>query len=325
MADDQPIRPALPMPTVAMLAAMGPPDLMFPPAQSILPGAKSYMNYPFALVAGHRMLRLDLHIPEGVRGPVPVVLYASGGAWRIVLKGHGPWRFLLQHGYAVASMEYRLSEEARFPAGVHDVKAAIRWLRANAAKFSLDGARIAAWGSSAGAYLSAMAAATNGMPDFEGDVGEDLGQSSEIACLIDHYGPSDLSAMAEDTNGIPGAMEIFGTETSPESLLLGYRPADRPEDARRAAVACYISAATVPFLIMHGDADTRLGIGQSERLRRELLRVGADVEYHVVPGANHAGPEFDTSEAQQIALDFLHRAFRPGAPLRRAGPSRGSP
>lgn len=307
-------QPRLSVPaTIAMVSAMGTPELINPPPQRILSGARSYMNYPFALVPGYRMLRLDLHVPDGVTGPVPVVVYASGGAWLLVIKHHGPWKFLLSEGYAVASIEYRLSGEACFPAGVHDVKAAVRWLRANAENFGLDASRIAAWGSSAGAYLMAMAAATNGFPKFEGSVGEHLDQSSAIACVIDHYGPSDIASIAEDTNAIPGVMETLGTAASPETLFLGYAPAEEPAKARQANVATYISASTVPFLIMHGDADTRVGIGQSRRLYEALRRVGAGVEFHVVPGANHAGPEFDTPEAHQRALAFLRRALRPGA------------
>src|SRR5262249_4791220 len=160
---------------------------------------------------------LDLHVPRGVKGPLPVVVYASGGAWLLAAKHHGPWTFLPATGYAVAVVEYRVSGEARFPAPLHDLKGAVRWLRAKASTYNLDPSRVGAWGSSGGGYLMAMLAVTNGMPTFEGEVGGNLEQSSSVVSVIDHYGATDLAAMAEDTNGIPGVMEHFGTATSPET------------------------------------------------------------------------------------------------------------
>lgn len=305
--------PAPPLPTLAALANFGPRDLLYPPAQTILPGVKSYLNHPFAMTPGYRLLRLDLHLPENVEGPVPVVVYASGGAWLLAIKHHGPWKFLLSQGYAVAAIEYRLSGEATLPLPLHDVKAAVRWLRANAESYGLDAGRIAGWGSSAGGYLMAMAGVTNGMAEFEGAVGDHLDQSSKLACVIDHYGATDLATMAEDTNDLPGVMEMFGTATSPESRLLGFVPAERPDEAARANVANYVTDQTAPFLIMHGDADTRLGVMQSHRLHQALRAVGADAEFHVVPGANHAGPEFDTDAAHAVASAFLRRTLGPGA------------
>ena len=183
----------------------------------------------------------------------------------------------------------------------------MRWLRANASTYGLDPNRIAAWGSSAGAYLLSMLAVTNAMPEFEGDVGGNLDQHSSVLSVIDHYGAIDLAAMAEDTNSVPGVMEHFGTATSPETRLLGYIPGERPDDAAKASPMSYLSAETVPFLILHGDADTRLGIGQSRRFYQALRDRGVDVTFHVVPGANHAGPEFDTDEAHALEIEFLHR------------------
>lgn len=301
------LRPTMPQPDLNMVGAMGIRELFVPPPLEILEGATSYLNLPFALIPGYRMLRLDLHVPRGATGPVPVVVYASGGAWLIVMKHHGPWTFLPAAGYAVAVVEYRVSGEAKFPAPLHDLKGAVRWLRSNASTYGLDPSRIAAWGSSAGAYLLSMLAVTNAMPEFEGDVGGNLDQSSSVLSVIDHYGATDLAAMAEDTNSVPGVMEHFGTATSPETRLLGYIPQEHPDDAAKANPMSYLSAETVPFLILHGDADTRLGIGQSRRLYQALRDRGVDATFHVVPGANHAGPEFDTDEAHALEIEFLHR------------------
>jgi acetyl esterase/lipase len=295
------------VPTISLATVMNmaPRELMVPPPVEVVADARSYLNVPFALIPGFRLLRLDLHVPVNPRPGSPLVTYASGGGWLMSLKAIGPWRFLLQQGYAVAAIEYRVSGEARYPAAIHDLKAAVRWLRANAGEYGLDATNIVAWGSSAGGYLSSMCAVTNGIPEFEGTVGDDLGQSSEVMAVIDHYGAIDLAKMAEDTNSVPGVMEHFGTETSPETKLLGYRPQDDPEQAELANPAHYLSAGTVPFLIMHGDADTRLGIGQSERFYDQLCRAGVKAQFHVIRGANHGTPEFDSPEAHQLALDFL--------------------
>lgn len=295
----------LPALSLATVMQMVPRDLLVPGPAEVIAGARSYLNVPYALVPGFRLHRLDLHVPLNPRPGAPLVTYASGGAWLMSMKALGPWQFLLQEGYAVAAVEYRLSGEARHPAGIHDLKAAIRWLRANAAGYGVDAANIVAWGSSAGAYLSSMCGVTNGRPEFEGTVGDHLDQSSDVMAVIDHYGPADLAKMGEDTNSVPGVMEHFGTETSPETKLLGYRPQDDPEQAELANPAHYLSAGTVPFLIMHGDADTRLGIGQSQRFYEQLCAAGVKAQFHVIPGANHGTPEFDSPEAHQLALDFL--------------------
>lgn len=301
----------LPSITLKTIAAMGKPELLFTPPQEILPGVTSFMNVPFAMVPGYRLLRLDLHLPNEARtGPVPVVIYASGGAWTLTMKHAGPWPILPADGYAVAVVEYRVSGEARYPAPLHDLKAAVRWIRANASEYNLDPDRVAAWGSSAGAHLLSLLAVTNDIPEFEGEVGGNLECSSTVISVIDHYGPSDLTMMGEDTNSIPGVMELFGTATAPEARLLGFIPGENPEEAAKANPITYVRKETVPFLIMHGDGDTRLGIGQSRRFYEALSGVGADVEFHVIPGANHAGPEFLADEANAVALEFLERTVR---------------
>jgi acetyl esterase/lipase len=304
-----PSNPNLPQVNLDMMSSMGMRDLLFPPPQEILPGALSYLNLPFAVIPGYRILRLDLHVPRGAKQPVPVVVYASGGAWTLSIKHHGPWTFLPAAGYAVATVEYRVSGEARFPVPIHDLKGAVRWLRAKASTYNLDPGRIGGWGSSAGGHLMAMLAVTNGMPTFEGEVGENLEQSSSVLSVIDHYGVTDLAALAEDTNGIPRVIEYFGTATSPETRFLGYIPQENLEEAAKANPTTYVSSETVPFLIMHGDADTRVGIGQSRRFYQALRDAGVDVTFHVIPGANHGAPEFDADEAHALALGFLEKTL----------------
>jgi acetyl esterase/lipase len=299
-----PIQPAR---TLDFIAAAGPREFTFPPAQQLLPGVKSYLNWPYAIVPGFRLLRLDVHLPTDTKGPLPVIVYAPGGSWLLAAKNHAPWKAVLAHGFAVVSIEYRLSGEAQFPTQLHDVKAAIRWTRANAERFGFDMGRVIGWGCSAGGFLISMAGATNGLEEFEGEVGEHPDQCSALTAVIAHYAPSDLATMADDTNGVARAVEPLDAATAPESRLIGFVPASRPDEAARFNVATYISSATVPFLLMHGDADTLLGIGQSNRLHAALVAVAADVEFHSVLGANHGGPQFEEAQVVETTLAFLRR------------------
>jgi acetyl esterase/lipase len=293
-----------PLATMAAMGQLGSEELLYLPACSVIPGARSFMNLPFAVIPGYRFLRLDLHLPKNTHGPVPVVVYASGGAFLFSLKQHGPWKFLPSEGFAVVSVEYRPGGEACYPAALHDVKAAVRWVRANADRYGLDRERVAGWGSSAGAYLVSMAAVTNGMPEFEGTVGDNPEQSSRLASVIDHYGPSDYCTIAEDTQVARGQNMPIGT-----TAFFGFEPRNDPEEAAKLSPISYISAETVPFLILHGDADTRVGIGQSRRLHDALHKAGVDVEFITISGANHVGPEFDTPDAHARALGFLRRTL----------------
>lgn len=302
----------LPIPSLDRLGSMGNAALLQPPSRSgLVPDATSHIGVPYALVPGYRIHQLDLHLPTAASGPVPVVVYASGGAWKLSMRHHGPWQFLPAAGYAVAVVEYRLSSEARYPAPLHDLKGAVRFLRARAEQYGLDPNRVAGWGSSAGAYLTSLAALTSDDPSFEGDVGGNLEQSSAVRAVIDHYGPADLATMAEDTNGLPGVMEDFGTATSPETLLLGYRADHDPASAAQASPVTH-ARPDVPFLIMHGDGETRLGHQQSIRLHDALRSVGSvSADLHIIEGADHAGPEFFTPEANRLALDFLDQHLAP--------------
>jgi len=296
--------PSMPTLSLDTLAAMGTRDLLFPPPQEIFSNTLSHLHLPFAFVPGHRLLRLDLHCPKHPTDPAPVVVYASGGGFRMSATHIGPWMCLLGAGYAVAVVEYRPSSESKHPGPLQDIKGAIRWLRANANAYNLDPDRIAGWGSSAGGYLISLAAVTAGTTELEGDVGGNLDQSSYLNAVIDHYAPVDFRTIGEDTSN---AVEQAGTTTSSETLYLGYVPSERPEEAAGTAVTSHVTSAAVPFLILHGDADTRVGIKQSRRLCAALQAAGVEVTLHVIPGANHAAPAFEADEANALALAFLDR------------------
>src|SRR3954465_965676 len=144
---------------------------------------------------GHERQRLDLYVPEKADGPLPVIVWVHGGAWLGGSKeGGGPALPFVRRGYAVASVNYRLSQHARFPAQIEDCKAAIRWLRANAKTYKLDPDRFGAWGASAGVHLVALLGTSGDVKDLGGDGGT-TGQSSRVQAVVDWFGPTDVTKM----------------------------------------------------------------------------------------------------------------------------------
>ncbi len=253
-------------------------------------GVKLVENIEY-VAGGHPRQKLDLYLPEKSPGPLPVVLWIHGGGWRGGDKGRSPAMFLATKGFAVASMNYRFSQHATFPAQIHDCKAAIRWLRAHADTYGLDPARIGAWGSSAGGHLVALLAVTNGNTDLEGSEGI-TGPSSDIQAAVDWFGPTDfLTVGAKDTR----------------SDLLGGDAQAHPDKARRASPSSYVSAKACPILIMHGDADKTVPIAQSESFGKSLQEAGADATFVVVQGAGHGAGQFNSPEIRQQVAEFFRK------------------
>ncbi|MEU6154426.1 alpha/beta hydrolase [Actinosynnema sp. NPDC047251] len=259
-----------------------------------------YRDVVYATVPGFRPLLLDLTVPRG--GEVPVVLWIHGGAW---LHGsHRPgaesprWVHdlpgqVLAAGYAFASAQYRLSGETTFPGQLHDVKAAVRWLRHFAPDLGLDADRIAVWGESAGGHLAALAALTGGVAALEGSHGV-AGVGSHVRAALDFYGPADLRRMPNPVD-------------SPESLLLGHSAAD--ERASAASPATYATGDAPPLFVAHGEQDRLVPFEQSVFLVGALRDVGAPVEFRPVPDADHVFRGVDPTPVVEDALRFLSRVL----------------
>ena len=274
---------------LASTAALAQPAGRAPRRQPAIPdGVKIVADLEY-VAGGHQRQKLDLYLPEKSTGPLPVILWVHGGGWRAGDKAASPAAFLAAKGFVVASMNYRLSQHAVFPAQIHDCKAAVRWLRANAAKYGLDAPRIGAWGSSAGGHLVSLLATTNGLKELEGDEGN-LDQPSDVQAVVDWFGPTDLLTVgAKDTR----------------SNLLGGDAQSIPEKARRASPMTYVSAKACPTLIMHGDADKTVPISQSETFAKALKAAGADSTLVVVPGAGHGVGQFKSPEQLQPVEQFF--------------------
>jgi acetyl esterase/lipase len=268
------------------------------------PGTQSHENVAY-VEGGVPNQTLDLYLPANATGKLPVVVWIHGGAWRSGSKGGWcPALGLLSRGYAVADISYRLSwaDNAPFPAQINDCKAAIRWLRANAATYGLDPDHIGVWGHSAGGHLVALLGVTGKVAALEGDEGN-LQYSSAVQAVCDWSGPTDI---------VP---KYLAQASNPKDMyvqLLGGRDmkAASEEKAAQASPLTYVSAGAAPFLIMHGTVDPVVPPADSEKLDAALKAAGVESTYVPVPGVGHGigGPAL---EAQ--ADDFFDRHLKPGA------------
>jgi acetyl esterase/lipase len=228
---------------------------------------------------------LDLYASKKAKG-VPLIVWVHGGAFLFGSKEGFPAEpipvdFLLE-GYAVASINYRLSPEAIFPAQLEDCKAAIRWLRAHADEFGIDSNRIGIWGASAGGNLAALVGTTGELRDFE--VGENLGFSSRVQAVCDFFGPTDFLQM--DSHRLTDG-QVHDAPDSPESKLVGGPIQENPDKARRVNPITYVTKDVPPFLIVHGTVDRLVPFNQSQLLAAALETAGASVKFHPVEGGGH--------------------------------------
>jgi acetyl esterase/lipase len=231
---------------------------------------------------GGRELALDLYWHPGADEPEPLVVWIHGGAW---MSGNKSWMppvlHLLDNGFAMASIDYRLSQEALFPAQIEDCKAAIRWLRTNAARYNLNPDCVGAWGESAGGHLAALLGTAGGVAAWD-QQGGNREYSSRVQAVCDWFGPSDLLQMGGMKSGLD-----HNAPDAPEALLIGGPVQENKERAKQVNPITYITPETPPFLIMHGEQDDVVPVGQSELLHRALIEAGLDSTLMIIPGMGH--------------------------------------
>lgn len=252
---------------------------------------------------GHERQKLDLYLPKEGQN-CPLIIWIHGGAFRRGSKESSehnqlPFDYLTE-GYALASINYRLSQHAIFPAQIEDCKAAVRWLRAHAAEFKLDPDRFAAWGPSAGGHLAAMLGTTGHASEF--DVGAHLDVSSRVQCVVDYFGPTDFLQM--DAQRLPDGM-IHDAPDSPESELIGGPIQEHPEKVARANPITYLTSEVPPFLIIHGDQDLLVPYQQSVLLFEALQQVEIFALFYTVVGAGHG--HFTDPRVAELTNSFLAR------------------
>jgi acetyl esterase/lipase len=281
---------------------------------SEIPVTRRLFDIPYANLSPAQML--DIYWPLGGVGPFPVILAIHGGAFKFGDKRDRqlePMLAGLARGYAVVSVNYRMSGEAIFPALVQDVFAAIRWVRAHATQYHFDAAKIATWGGSAGGYLSLMAGVGQGVPLFNDLSLGNPSQTGDVQAVVAWFPPTDFLAMDAQlaaSGFAPDAESAHCAAHSPESLILGQQITEIPELVRVANPETYIGPGLPSFFIQHGDADSIVPFQQSVNFaaKMEVQKVSLEI----LPGAGHGDPAFQTPANIQKVLDFLDLHLSPG-------------
>ncbi len=283
-------------------------------------GAANFDSFTEIAYTADSALRLDVLVPNAGTAPRPLVVWVHGGGWRSGSKAQrAQAQRLVCRGYIVASIDYRLSGEAVFPAQIHDVKAAIRHLRANASTYGIDTTRIAVFGSSAGGHLAALAGTSSGIASLEDTTQGNGTTSSRVQAVVDWYGPTQLTLMDSQllAEGCPAGTARHGEAGSAESQLLGctLSAAACADQARAANPGAYVDAQDPPALILHGDQDCTVPQGQSELLAQALDGAGVCAVRRTVPTAGHGGPPWQSAPVQDASAEFLDRILsRPAVP-----------
>ena len=262
-------------------------------------GADIHLALTYAMPDGYRPLQLDLYVPEARTGTVACVVWIHGGAWlfgtRLTPPDYWPagavFQAAIDAGLAVASIDYRHSREASFPAQVHDAKAAIRYLRRFAGELGLDPERFGVWGESAGGHLAALVGLIND-PAFEGIEGV-TGESSAVSAVVDFYGVSDADTMPAFRDSMPQEWidnlesKGEGVPAEPIDILIADSPYSAEEARRLVSPVNHARADAPPFLLVHGEQDGLVPFSQSVQLHAALQAAGAESELVGVPGGDH--------------------------------------
>lgn len=272
-----------------------------------------WLDLPYAHLSPAQ--KLDIYLPGVENESYPLIVYIHGGAFSLGDKRNIeviPYLKALDHGYALASVNYRLSGEAIFPLGLQDVKAAIRWLRANAKKYHLDGNHMAAWGSSSGGNYSAMICLTANVKEFDDPRLGNLEYPCNVQAAVDWFGPTDFLLMDEQLEQNGFGPSDHGSADSPESRYLGAKLADVPLKVEIANPMTYVHKQMPPLLIQHGRLDTVVPVQQSEMFVEKLEKyVNQDrFEFDILEGAGHSDPKFISEENMERIFSFLDKHLK---------------
>lgn len=246
-----------------------------------------------------RDLTLDIYLPAQVSNP-QLIIWVHGGAWHAGSKADPP-QDLLPKGYALASIEYRLTTEAVFPAMIHDIKASIRFLRANQKKYGYQADKIILWGSSAGGHLAAVAALSNDDAFLEGTLGDYTGTSSRVDLLLDLYGPSNFkNILAQST---PHGLNV----RAPALALFFGKPLEKVEAKwiEKASPVFLVDAQDPPCFLAHGNQDPQVPINQSIELHLKLQALQVTNELHFLNEMGHGGKDFSAADFVNLMDQFI--------------------
>lgn len=281
-----------------------------PKAPELPPGIKMEKDIAY-IEGGDEAQKLDIYVPETPSDkPLPLIVHIHGGGWRAGNKFPCPVSAMVLKGYAVASVEYRFSQKAIFPAQIQDCQAAIRWLRAHAKQYNFDSEHVGVIGGSAGGHLSALVGTSGGKKAFA-PIGGHLDQSDRVQAVIDIYGPADFSTVVQQAAEDKNVKNIFdfSTPSDPYFSLIGTKLDDKPK-ADTVSPVHYVSKDSPPFLILHGTHDTLVPYAQSVQLEAALKAQGAPVWLQTLPGSGHGGPAFGKPAVVQLMQAFFDKYLR---------------
>lgn len=265
-------------------------------APKVPEGVEVVRDLEYAQVKGVS-LKLDLYRPvTKPSAPMPLVIWVHGGGWKAGTKANCPAAWLAAKGYAVASLDFRLLPEHPWPAQIEDPIAALRWLRKESGRYGFDAERTAAMGGSSGGHVVALWGTLTLPPE------------DKVKAVVDWYGPTDLLTMPPNVLSEKRTRAELAKANG--ALLLGGVVMDQPDKAKAVSALHQVSKDDVPFLIMHGTADTSVPVDQSERLHAALKAVGVESTLKLLPGAGHGGKEFDAPDSRALVQAFLDRHLK---------------
>ncbi len=266
------------------------------------PATRDFKDVVYATVNG-KPLGLDIHLPASVKEP-RLLVWVHGGAWTSGDKTAYP-TFLVEHGFAVASLDFRSSSEARFPANVHDIKAGIRFLRAKASEYGYRADRIGIVGASSGGHLAALVGVTAGNKELEGSEGDHLKESSSVQAIVSYFGASNLTTILHQSTPAGLAVRVPALDR-----LFGTSPDKAPELAKLASPVFHVDRDDPPAFILHGDQDAQMPVNQSLELKWAYENAGASVDMLILHGVDHVGPPFFEGKPVEQVVQFLKRTLR---------------
>lgn len=277
---------------------------------------RKYLDIPYD--NGHERRKLDIYLPNEGEGPFPILVDIHGGGWYFGYKSEhklNPALHMLERGYAVVSIGYSLSWQAKLPTQIHEVKAAIRYLKAHADTYHLDKRHVALWGESSGSHYAALTATSTSVGELEDfSIGGNPQEDSAVQAVIGWFTPTNLGKIAEQLwvcgQDIP-ARENQAPDCPP-AIVLGAAPGEVPELVRQMDPNTYVNPQCPPFFLFHGTNDCVVPIMSSMNFAANLIRsIGRDkVQYRWVEGARHLKDDFETEENFQLIGDFLDKYMR---------------
>jgi acetyl esterase/lipase len=266
--------------------------------------APTQVDIAYATSATGEPLKLDLYLPDAAGAPL--LVWIHGGAWERFDKTSMPLTSLVERGFAIASLDFSPASKARFPGQVHEIKAGIRFLRAEARRFGYDASRIGILGASSGAHLAALVGTSNGNRELEGTLGDHRDQSSAVHAIVSYFAATNLTTILAQSTP-------FGLNIREPALtrLLGAPPKEAESLAKLASPVFQVDRSDPPLLLLHGDQDPQMPINQSHELEGVYEKHGLEVDFIVVHGAAHGGDAFYSPENVERVAAFLGAKLRP--------------